>query len=115
MKKNLLIVLALIFLIMNISQSIASYSFIENKGQIRDKDEKIRSEVLFTGEADNYTVYLRNDGWSYVIKSYDSVGFDAVRVDVELQSSNINFKTETKHKLPGYKVLPIVNTTKVIN
>lgn len=80
----------------------ATYSFQENKGQIRDKDGLIRSEVLFTGEADNYTIYLRKSGWSYVIKYYDSTGIDAVRVDVELQNCRNSFKTETKHKLPGY-------------
>ncbi len=100
MKRLLLSVI--VSLLVSVNFVFASYSFQENKGQIRDNAGNIRSEVLFTGEADNYTIYLRKSGWSYVIKSYDSTGLDAVRVDVELQSSNINFKTDTKHKLPGY-------------
>ena len=100
MKRLLLSVI--ISLIFSNCYTFAGYSFQENKGQIRDKDEKIRSEVIFIGEADNYTIYLRKSGWSYVIKSYDSTGFDAVRVDVELQNSKLSFNTDTKHKLPGY-------------
>ncbi|MBX3042974.1 MAG: T9SS type A sorting domain-containing protein [Candidatus Kapabacteria bacterium] len=100
MKRLLLSVI--VSLLMSNSYLFASYSFLENKGQIRDKDGKIRSEVLFTGEANNYTIYLRKSGWSYVIKSYDSTGFEAVRVDVELQNSKVSFKTETKYRLPGY-------------
>jgi|GEM_PF-4875445 len=69
--KRLLLSLCIALLFSN-CYAFAGYSFVENKGQITSQDAKIRCEVLFAGEADNYTIYLRNSGWSYVFKSHDS-------------------------------------------
>ena len=51
----------------NLSLQGKGIQFVENKGQLINMNGKLIPEVLFSGEAGNLDIYLRKEGFSYVI------------------------------------------------
>ena len=47
-------------------------SFIENKGQVSDRFNKPRMDILFSGTAQEMVFHLRKDGISYMLNRIDS-------------------------------------------
>ena len=113
--KNLIIFLVLITATLSaFSQpNQPEYSFTENKGQIRDDKGINHSEILFIGQGLDYSIYLRRNGWSYIIKSYDSLSYQTQRVDIDFENPNAEFRFETINKLPGYDNFPVSNNESI--
>ena len=115
--KNLIIFLFLFLFTTTFSvfsqPNYPDYSFTENKGQIKDDKGINHPEILFTGQGEDYSIYLRKNGWSYILKSYDSTSYQTQRVDIDFENSNPEFKVETYNKLPGYDNFPVRNNEEI--
>lgn len=91
----------------------SGYSFMQNKGQILDTNNNSHPEIIFTGRGDNYLIYLRNNGWSYILKSFDSTSYKTERVDIDFVNPNYVFEFETKNQMPGYDNFPVRNNESI--
>ncbi|MDX9791495.1 MAG: hypothetical protein RBT61_11740, partial [Candidatus Kapabacteria bacterium] len=91
----------------------SNFSFTENKGQIKDDKGIPHPEILFTGQADGYDIYLRSSGWSYILKSIDSVAYKSHRIDIDFINTNKEFAFETKNQMPGYDNFPVRNNESI--
>ncbi|MFA5605485.1 MAG: choice-of-anchor D domain-containing protein, partial [Dehalococcoidales bacterium] len=85
----------------------------ENKGQIKDDKGIPHPEILFTGQADGYDIYLRSSGWSYILKSIDSASYKSHRIDIDFVNPNPVFAFETKNQIPGYDNFPVRNNESI--
>ena len=111
MKKSIIILLLNILTGISVyaSNNSPEYSFTENKGQIKDDKGIPHPEILFTGQADGYDIYLRSSGWSYILKSIDSVAYKSHRIDIDFINPNPEFRFETKNQMQGYDNFPVRN------
>ena len=77
-------------------------SFIENKGQVRDQNEQVRPDVLFSGCARGMVYHLRNNGISYQLHRKTEKQSEIYRLDVNWLNINSVNNIEKDEALPGY-------------
>jgi hypothetical protein len=87
-------------------QKNASISFLENKGQVYDQNNKARPDVLFSGVNQGMVFHLRNNGVSYQLTKLDSL-------QKESTSPITQKKDKLKNGIHNKFDLP-VNTTSII-
>ena len=99
------------------------YSFIENKGQIIDQNQRPNAAVLYQLSLPGLNVSLKNNGFSYDVWMAEDLGEDRIadminnfdnkpalhkynykfhRIDIDFLGASPDCKLETKGKIPDY-------------
>lgn len=95
----------------------AGIGFTENKGQIADHEGNLRPDVLFTGDGGGTSLFIRNNGISYVLTKSDEMPEEAFqdpkyleglnyyshRVDLDFVGCNAHAQVIKSDQVEGYK------------
>ncbi|MBI2269496.1 MAG: SBBP repeat-containing protein, partial [Bacteroidetes bacterium] len=82
-------------------------NFIQNKGQIADIQDHLRSEILFKGDGGGANVYIRKTGVSYVLNNLGEI-FSRIKEEEEENESSDNLKiNEPKSDLMKDQIIKV--------